>query len=198
MRAVIAMIPSGGAAPVDSSRMRSLQMYTAKAWQEMLAVAEDARLEGHRSGIDHMAVVDAASNLARIAYRLGDVALDRGAWRVLTPEPVVEARNLYETVLRQMLEGWLASFERCPTGTRRTIQQLAHPPRFDDLAHAFAALEQRIGSEHIQNVVELPERARIAVLSDLEAYRRVTDRARSLDRALRRTVQGSADAPPRA
>jgi hypothetical protein len=142
-------------------------------------------------------VVDAATNLGRIAYRLGDVALDRGAWSVLTPLPVIEARDLYETVLRQMLEGWLASFDQCPTQTRQAVQQLTHPPRFDDLAYAFTALEQRIVAEQIRRVVELPERARIAVLSDLEAYRRITDRARSLDRALRRAVQGSLGAAPR-
>jgi hypothetical protein len=190
MRAVIEMIPVAGQ-EIAESRMRALQMYTSKAWQDLLAVAEDARLEGYRSGIDHMAVVDAASNLGRIAYRLGDIALDRGSWSDLTPRPVMEARDAYEKFLRQMLADWLASFEQCQTRTRRQIQELAHPPRYEDLRQAFTRLEELTIMEQIRPIVDLPERARLAVLSDLEGYRRITNRARSLDRALRRVVIGS-------
>jgi len=188
LRAVISLIPANDVPPLDEDRLRALQMYTSRAYQEMLSIAEDARLEGYRSGIDHRAVVDAAANLARIGYRLADVTMDRGAWSIEMPAPIVEARDAFENALRRNLEAWLASFERLGTGASCDIRSAIHPPRYDDLEHAFLALDEIITANHLSEVVELPEAARVALFSDLETYRRITNRARNLDRALRAVV----------
>ena len=188
LRAVILMISYGSEQPVAEERMRSLQMYTVRAYQEILSIAEDARLEGYRSGIDHTALIDVAENLARIGYRLGDVAMDRAAWTNEIPAPISEARDAFEATLRRGLQACLDSFERPGAGTRGHGPAGEPPLFYDDLERAFRELDELVATAHLQTIAELPESARIAVFAGLEAYRRITDRARGLERALRAVV----------
>ncbi len=48
---------------------------------EMLAVADDAQLEGRTSMVDHGSIVQAAGTLRRIANRLADISMGRRARR---------------------------------------------------------------------------------------------------------------------
>src|SRR5262249_39452758 len=76
LETIIKLMPRGGRAP-DEHQVESLEIECSKTLGELLAVADDARIEGGRSGFDPDAVVNAVGTLRRMAHRLGSIASGR-------------------------------------------------------------------------------------------------------------------------
>jgi len=100
---------------------------------EMLAVADDAQLEGRTSMVDHGSIVQAAGTLRRIANRLADISMGR----VLTASPRLDdgtgsAREAVPAAIRSRLESWLEFFE---ASTELQCRPRRAGPRFPQRSH---------------------------------------------------------------
>ena len=77
MRDTFLALAPGGSAASSEATIHSTSDEITHLVSEALEVADDARLEGRRSLIDHEAVVGATGSMRRIAHRLGAIALSR-------------------------------------------------------------------------------------------------------------------------
>jgi Fusaric acid resistance protein family len=97
---------------VDVSAIRRLETDLNGVLEQTLAVADDARLEGHTSKLDPDAVVRTAGTVRRIAHRLEEIALSRMMHARPDLDPLTEnaARVALVSVVAQ-LQLWLAWIE---------------------------------------------------------------------------------------
>ena len=104
---ILSLMPRGGRGP-NESQIESLEIDCAQTLSELLAIADDARIEGGRSGFDPDAVVDAVGTLRRIAHRLGSVAAGRNSQEMpALPPRLRTARDAIDSALRTHFEACL-------------------------------------------------------------------------------------------
>jgi hypothetical protein len=75
---ILSLMPRDGSG-LDENWIESIEIDCARTLGELLALADDARIEGGRSGFDPDAVVDAVGTLRRIAHRLGSLVAERNS-----------------------------------------------------------------------------------------------------------------------
>src|SRR4029077_2807297 len=97
--------PAEGISP---ERVQEIDMEATLHVRELLAIAEDARMEGRHSGVNPDRVIDAAGTLRRIVHRLSGMVTAR----LLHPQPELppefrEARAECVSALHQSLQSWL-------------------------------------------------------------------------------------------
>jgi hypothetical protein len=115
IRDTIALSP-GGPSSMSEANIEAANSGTMHELAEILEIADDARLEGRTSLIDHDALVRAAGTLRRIANRLAGISMGR----IDEPLPRLDEeteldRDAVISAIRVRLEWWLARFEARPS-----------------------------------------------------------------------------------
>ncbi len=186
LRTCLDLMP-GGAASSSDGQIQSAEREVMKTANELLTIADDARLEGRASAIDPDRVVDAAGTLRRIAYRAGSIS----EARLQTPMPPLApetqaARDAFEAEMRARLQSWLDYIEthRPPT-SRSTLAWAAQhdQARLGDLLTRYT---DRISAAAYAEVARWPADARIVLLAELESFHRFVVLAGELDDNLAR------------
>ena len=172
------LLPST-APPPDDAAIEALEHESTDGVVQLLGVADDARLEGTRSGVNADAIVDAAGTLRRIAHRLGWIAAGRPAQQALSPASEA-ARRTFEDALRQRIGAWRECFA-APVPDRGAAAAIRDRHRADDLEHTLQALVTRVGSDSYAEVAAWPLTARRALLAELESFDRLVVLSGELD-----------------
>src|SRR5262249_16116420 len=82
-RTIVALLPRTDATPLRPARLLEVRRDVGTAVADIMRLADEAHLEGHASGVDARAAVNAVGLATRVAYR--SVLIHRG--RLLTPWP---------------------------------------------------------------------------------------------------------------
>lgn len=182
LEAIVALMPRG-ARGLSESEVESIEINVAGTLVELLAVADDARVEGRRSGVDPDAVVDAVGTLRRIAHRLGSIAAARGGQEMPPLPPELQpARDRLEAALR-------THFETCLDYVKRRAPEGAtSPPRWNEYAMNSLVddLNGRIAAGDFAAIASWPAAARRTLLTEVEVYRRLVVLAGELSEQLSR------------
>jgi hypothetical protein len=159
---------------------------------EILQVADDARLEGRRSLIDHESVVQASGTLRRITDRCAGLAMAR----ITTPTPRLDdlteaSRDATLAALRSRLQSWLTFFES--SQSLNADAAIAVPARHSrtDIAQPLEAFSARLEAEGFASIASFNLEQRRQILAELESLRRLEFLASELDDFLSR-VPGAA------
>jgi Fusaric acid resistance protein family len=166
-------------------RVRDLEMEACVTMTQLFAVADDARLEGRRSGIDPDRLVDAVGTLRRMVHRLGEI----GESRFSAPHPPlsVEAQAADEALGRALgnrFQSWLDEFERNGRLDGRRAIDVAASRKPDDLRGPLQHFEQRVSASNFAEIELWPDKARRALLARMESWRRLAVLADELDHQL--------------
>lgn len=178
---ILSLMPRGGPC-LSEAEVESLEIDCAKILSELLAVADDARIEGGRSGIDPDAVVDAVGTLRRIAHRLGSVAAWRNSEEMPPLGPEIQtARDAIDSALRDHFEACLQYVKR------RADDDAALKAWNEDAARALLDnFHQQIAADNFSALSSWPLTPRRALLAALETYRRLVVLAGELSDQLSR------------
>jgi hypothetical protein len=178
---ILSLMARGGRAPSER-QIESIEIDCGRTLSELLAIADDARIEGRRSGFDPDAVVDAVGTLRRLAHRLGSVAAGRRSREMPALAPQLQsARDAIDSALR-------AHFEACLDYVRRRPAGRGAPSVWNkDAAHALLDnLHQQIAADAFSALSSWPLDPRRALLAEIEAYRRLVVLAGELSDQLSR------------
>jgi len=177
----------GGAASSADEQIQSAEREVMKTANELLTIADDARLEGRASTIDPDRVVDATGTLRRIAFRLGSIS----DVRIQTPTPALAsetqaAREAFEAELRARLQSWVDYIEANPKPTSRTALAWAaklNPTRLSALLTRFT---DRVSASQYAEVASWPADARAVLFAEIESFQRLVILTGELDDQLSR------------
>lgn len=178
---ILSLMPRGGHGP-NESRIESIEIDCARTLSELLSVADDARIEGGRSGFDPDAVVDAVGTLRRIAHRVGSVAAGRNSQEMpALPPQLQSARDAIDSALRIHFEACLDYIMRRAAGnaTLGVWNESAARVLLD-------TLHEQIAADNFSAVSSWPLAPRRILLADIEAYRRLVILAGELSDQLSR------------
>ena len=179
---ILALMPRGGSAGPNESQIETLEIESAHTLSELLAVADDARIEGGRSGFDPDAVVEAVGTMRRIAHRLGSLAAGRNSQDMpALPPQLRNARDAIDFALRAQFEACLDFVKRRAGGGAALSawnENAARAP-LDDL-HA------RIAADSFSAVSSWPLASRRILLAEIETYRRLAVLTGELSEQLQR------------
>jgi uncharacterized membrane protein YccC len=171
LRAGLELLPR--AAGLTEQRIQEINMEVALNLTQLLGIAEEAWVEGQRSGVNTNAVVEAAATLRRIVHRLSVIALGRLSMpQLAVPAEIQTARTALETGLRDHLESWLGVVEQEPVPDPRRIAEVAERFTPNDLAIPLEKLDQRL-SASADELGAWPVEARSILLAEIESYRRL-------------------------
>jgi len=165
---ILSLMPRGGRSPSES-RIESIEIDCARTLSELLAVADDARIEGGRSGFDPDAVVDAVGTLRRIAHRVGSVAGGHNSQEMpALPPQLQSARDAIDSALRVHFEACLDYIRRRAAGdaTLRAWNEDAARALLDNL-------HDQIAADNFSAVSWWPLAPRRVLLAEIETYRRL-------------------------
>ena len=183
---ILSLMPRDGSG-LDENWIESKEIDCARTLGELLAIADDARIEGGRSGFDPDAVVDAVGTLRRIAHRLGSLAAERNSQEMpMLPPQLQSARDAIDSALRSHFEACLDYVKRRAAGGG------ALKAWNGDAARALLDnLHEQIAANNFSAVSSWPLAARRSLLAAIETYRRLVVLAGELSDQLARI------APPR-
>ena len=159
---------------LTEQRVQEVEMEATLQLTELLRIAEEARVEGQRSGVNPDAIVEAAGTLRRIVHRLSGIASARlGAPQLPLPAELQAVRDAGATALRHHLQSWLEVVEQEPAPDRRRIMEVAERFTPDDLAVPLEQLNEHLSKSGLRELASWPATARSALLSEIESYRRL-------------------------
>src|SRR5262245_34112852 len=163
----------GRGASLSEQRVLELDMQVTLHLTDVLAIADEARVEGRRSGVNPDCVISAAATLRRIVHRLSVIAIGRLSMpQLAVPAEIQTARTALETGLRDHLESWLGVVEQEPGPDPRRIAEVAERFRPNDLTVPLEKLDQRL-SASADEPGAWPVEARSILLAEIESYRRL-------------------------
>ncbi len=173
LRDTLALMPGSSATNDQKTIERTVNEITTLL-PEILEVADDARMEGRRSLIDHEAVVQAASRLRRITTWTSTMA----KWSLFTPLPRLddETEAAHEATLAAMhrqLEAWLAFYESNQWRSRRAAQALGARYSRDEMAEPLKDLENRLGENAFARISSWTFEQRRQMLARVQALHRL-------------------------
>jgi uncharacterized membrane protein YgaE (UPF0421/DUF939 family) len=161
------------AAGISTERVQEIDMEATLHVRELLAIAEDARMEGRHSSVNPDRVIDAAGTLRRIVHRLSGMVTAR----LLHPQPELppefrEARAECVSALHQSLQAWLDVLQDEHPDRRRVAEVAA---RFtpDRLTLPLGKLHEHLSTSGLRELASWPAAARSAFLAEIESYRRL-------------------------
>jgi len=158
---------------LTEQRVLELDMQVTLHLTDVLAIADEARVEGRRSGVNPDCVIEAAATLRRIVHRLSVIAIGRLSMpQLAVPAEIQTARTALETGLRDHLESWLGVVEQEPGPDPRRIAEVAERFRPNDLTVPLEKLDQRL-SASADEPGAWPVEARSILLAEIESYRRL-------------------------
>jgi len=162
------------AAGLTDQRVQELDMQVTLHLTQLLGIAEEAQVEGQRSGVNPDRVVEAAGTLRRIVHRLSGIASARLAVsQPPLPAELQAARDALETGLRHHLQSWLDVVEQKPGPDPRRIADVAEHFTPDDMAAPLGELRQHLSGSGLAELGSWPAAARSALFAEIESYRRV-------------------------
>jgi uncharacterized membrane protein YccC len=141
---------------------------------EILQVADDARMEGRQSLIDHDAVVEAAGTIRRIAHRLATLA----ARRLTDPPPRLDdateaAEDAAFSAMQRRLESWLAFYQGAGGLNAKAAHALASGHARDEIAQPVEEFASRIEAQQYARIAEWSLEQRRRMLAELQSLRRL-------------------------
>lgn len=151
--------------------------------EQILAVAEDARLEGRASGLDPDALINAAGSLRRIAHRFMRIA----TMRIRQPRPQLDQeteaieRRVFAGIVEQ-LQAWRAFFDRPDSLVARDFPNT--PPATERITAELDSFAARIEEHNFARVEGWPPEARRTLLAELQSLRRLLFLLDELNRQL--------------
>jgi hypothetical protein len=166
-------------------RVQDLEIEAGVTLTELFAIADDARLEGRRSGIDPDRLVDAAGTLRRMVHRLSGIA----ETRLLSPHAALgieerAALDAFESALGTHIQLWLDEFGKAaPLDSHRVIV-MASGRKPDDLKEHLQEFERLVSASDFAEIESWPMPARRTLLAQMDSYRRLTVLADELDQQL--------------
>ena len=194
LRDTLSLAP-GGVAAADEAAIHRTSTEITHLLSEMLEIADDARLEGRMSLINHDAVVEAAGTLRRIAHRLGGIA----SARISAPLPQLdeETEALLHTVLAAIcarLEAWLSFYESpgCLSGRAALTRAATHSR--DEIAPPLELFGRRLEADGFARLADWTLAQRRQLLAELQSLRRLEVLMVELDRYIA-SVPGAAPSP---
>jgi uncharacterized membrane protein YccC len=185
----------GGSASTTEADIEAADSETMSLLSEILAVADDAQLEGRTSMVNHESVVQAAGTLRRIANRLATLSMAR----ILTAPPLLDdrtesAREAVLVAIRARLEAWLDLFERSASFSISSgpVTRLAGDSR-SEIMPPLEEFSSRLEARGFARISSWTLEQRRAILAELQHMRRLQVLMSELDRYLSSVAQ-----PPRA
>jgi hypothetical protein len=193
IRDTLALAP-GGSASTTEANIEATDSETMSLLGEILAVADDAQLEGRTSMVNHESVVQAAGTLRRIANRLATLSMAR----ILTAPPPLDddtesAREAVLVAIRVRLESWLEFFEASLSfSSTNAIAALTRDSR-SEIIPPLDEFSRRLEERGFARISAWTLEQRRAILAELQSMRRLEVLMSELDRYLSSVAQ-----PPRA
>jgi uncharacterized membrane protein YccC len=185
IRDTIALAP-GGSASATETKIEATNAKTMRVLAEILAVADDAQLEGRTSMVDHDSIVQAAGTLRRIANRLAGISMGR----ILAALPSLDdgtesAREAMLAAIRARLEAWLDFFEG-RSGSTGGAGAVTAPPRHSrsEIATPLDEFSHRLEAQNFAQISAWTLEQRRAILAELQSLRRLQVLMSELDRYL--------------
>jgi uncharacterized membrane protein YccC len=155
---------------LSERQVEAMEIDAAQILGELLAVADDARIEGRRCGFDPDAVIDAVGTLRRIAHRLASIASGRGTQPPPQLAPHIQAaRDRVEDALR-------TQFEVCLDYVRRRAATRQNPRtewNGEAVGTLLDGLHEAIAADSFAAIASWPIEERRALLAEIEAFRRL-------------------------
>jgi hypothetical protein len=190
LRDALALAP-GGEASDAVAKIEAVNTESMHVLSEILEVADDARLEGRSSLINHEFLVQAAGTLRRISNRFAGLA----HLRITSPLPPLDeatqaARDATFKALRTRLESWLAFYESKECLNRSAAMAVEAGHTRGEIAQMVESLSGRIGANGFAMIASWSLEQRRQILAELESLRRLAFLMRELDEFLAR-VPGS-------
>ncbi|HEY6421021.1 MAG TPA: FUSC family protein [Candidatus Binataceae bacterium] len=173
IRDTLALAP-GGSATADEETIERTENEITTQLAEILQVADDARLEGRRSLIDHEAVVQAASHLRRISSWNSTMA----KWSLAAPLPRLDdateaAHDATLAAMRRTIEAWLAFYQSGQWRSRRAAQALAARFSRDEIAEPLAEFSNRLEADGFARISSWTFEQRGQILARVQALHRL-------------------------
>ena len=183
IRDTLALAPGGSASAMETT-IEATNSETMRLLAEILAVADDAQLEGRTSMVNHDSIVQAAGTLRRIANRLAGISMGR----ILAAPPPLDdatesAREAMLAAISARLEAWLDFFEgRSPGGAGAVTA----PPRQSrsEIATPLDEFSRRLEAQNFARISASTLEQRRAILAELQSMRRLDVLMFELDRYL--------------
>ena len=191
----LGLAPGGAAKAPTLADINALNVESMHLLGEILEVAEDARIEGRSSLIDHAAVVQASGTLRRIANRFAGLANER----ITAPLPRLDdlaenSRDATFDALRARLESWLAFYESPQCLYRSAATALAAQHSRADITQPLEALSMQLEADGFARIGSWSLEQRRQILAELQSLRRLEFLMFELDGHLSR-VPGGDPAP---
>ncbi|HEY2106949.1 MAG TPA: FUSC family protein [Candidatus Binataceae bacterium] len=141
---------------------------------EIMQVADDARMEGRRSLIDHDAVVEAAGTIRRIANRLATLSVRR----LIDPLPRLDdateaAADAAFAAIQKRLESWLAFYQGPESLSARRTNALAGGHARNEIAQPVEDFTNRIEEGQFARIAAWSLEQRRRMLAELQSLRRL-------------------------
>jgi Fusaric acid resistance protein family len=170
LRGTLSLLP-GSAALAEIHRINGeiTQVLT-----EILAVADDARMEGRGSLINHDAVVQSAGTIRRIAHRLASIAV----WRLTDPPPRLDdvteaAADAAFSAIRRRLESWLGFYQGDESLSAAAADALADAHSRNEIAQPIEEFISRIEAQGFARISGWSFEQRRRMLEELQSLRRL-------------------------
>jgi hypothetical protein len=173
------LIPMRGASIGDAA-IDEIETDLTNTLSELLGIADDARLEGPRCGVNSDSMIDAAGSLRRIAHRLGAIAVGRQVLPPLSAETQAARDLVGETFARRLLD-WREYFDAGRPFDRQKATQIFELHRGDHLRDNIQDLERRVAAGSYTEVAHWPLEQRRTMLAEVESWQRIVVLAGELD-----------------
>jgi hypothetical protein len=172
IRDTLALIPAGAARGAAELALINDEM--TQVLSEILQVADDARMEGRRSLIDHEAVVQAAGTIRRIAHRLSSISI----WRLTNPPPELDkisqaAELAVFSAIRDRLASWLTFFDSALSLDRRAARAISNQHRREDIAVPIGEFVSRIEADDFAAMADWSPEQRRLMLAEIQSLDRL-------------------------
>jgi len=184
IRDTIALSP-GGPASVSEANIEAANSGTMHELVEILEIADDARLEGRTSLIDHDGLVRAAGTLRRIANRLAGISIGRlGEPLPRLDEETELERDAVVSAIRARLEWWLARFEARPSFHGAGAIAFPGSNSRREIASSLSKFSSQLEAQGFARITSWTVQQRGTILSELQSLRRLEFLMAELDRYL--------------
>jgi len=172
IRDTLAMMPGGAA--TSFAEIHRINSEITQVLSQILQVADDARLEGRRSLVDHEAVVQSAGAIRRVAHRMASRAVSRLGEPLPPLDDVTQAAcDAAFAAMRLRLESWLAFYESSESLSGPAARALASRHSRDEIAQPVREFITRVEARGFARISAWPLEHRRRILDEIQTLRRL-------------------------
>ena len=165
---------TSGSASSSEDQILKTNSETMRVLTEFLEIADDARMEGRTSAVDHNAIVEAAGTLRRIANRLSSIATARVLTRMPQLDPVTEfARERVFNAIRGQLISWLDFFSGAECLSASAARAIAQKHSAGELAEPLNEFSSHLEEGGFARLASWPLEPRRTMIAELQSMRRL-------------------------